>query len=152
VAGIKRYQDWAMTVFCWDGMLPITIAAMTSLLVFLFPRNDVAASLFAVFAPIVGFFLRLWIGGRYFDAHPHYAWQVSVFFIAVLWLIFLDCLLIVFRQMPNEMSIEDWCVFALFYLPYLGLMAIALFPMRGDVAEEVQDEHFRLNPFDPETN
>lgn len=124
----RRYRDWAFAVFCWDGMLPLAIAALTSLVVLVFRDNDVVTALFAVITPIAGFFIRLWIGGRHFDAHPHFAWQVGVFFVAVLLLVLLECVLILFQQLGNALSPEDWLILTLLYLPYFLLMALALFP------------------------
>jgi hypothetical protein len=137
---MKRYQEWALTVFCWDGILPITVAALTSLIVLLFPQNDEIQMVFAVSAPIAGFFARLWIGGRYFETHAHYRWQGALFFVGILWLIFLDCLWITLRQLDDGLSKDDWYAFALLYMPYLGMTAIALFPFRESMAAEPQTD------------
>jgi len=127
---MKRLQDWAITVLCWDGAFPLVIAALASVLMLL-PKNEDLGTLFAVFAPICAFFIRLRIGSRHFETHAHYGWQGVVFLLAILVLILLDCTLILFRQLGEASSLHDWLVWMLLYLIYLSMMALALFPFSG---------------------
>jgi hypothetical protein len=105
------------------------LAAFTSLLTLLFPKQDDLQFVFAVVAPIAAFFGRLLIGRRHFELFPHLEWQRKLFYAGIVWLIFFDSLLIVVRQWGEQFSKEDSLILLAMYLPYLAVMATAFFPI-----------------------
>jgi hypothetical protein len=134
----RPYVDWIKRIALWDGILPMAVGATMPLARWFFPRQEGVALTAAVAVPIVAFFVRLAIGSRYFETHFHWAWQGYLFFLAILYLIFIDALILLagMEDMDPEV-VEVLAVVLVLYLPYLAMMALAFFPRHPYVKEEV---------------
>ena len=133
------YAQWVKRMVTWDGILPVVVVGIVPLLKVAFPRNHEVASLFTVAVPILAFFVRLAIGSSYFETHPHRGWQGVVFFLAIFYLVMFDALMIAMRLDGNLSVIDYWCGFLFFYTPYLAMMALAFFPFRPLITDDVAE-------------
>jgi hypothetical protein len=80
---MNRYRDWALSVLCWDGILPLVLLVLPVNLMRLFPQQATVQLISAVGAPIVAFLLRLVIGNQRFLHFDHFRWQRYVFWVAI---------------------------------------------------------------------
>jgi hypothetical protein len=91
----------------------------------------------AVGAPIVAFLLRLVIGNQRFLHFDHFRWQRYVFWVAIIFLVFVDALLILFGSTPQVVKRDDWLIWFGMYGVYLVTLSVALFPFRRRSARDV---------------
>ena len=124
----SRLREWAMSVSCWDGVYPLVVAAVASVVTMLPLRGLV--EILAILIPVVVFLLRQLIGLRYFQGQHHYIWQRVVFFAATVLLALLDCFFILIRNLMNALGWGDWIMWGMLYASYFCMMAIAMFPIR----------------------
>jgi hypothetical protein len=143
---MNRYQEWALSIVCWDGALPFIVVAVSELVIWIFPNQDAVQVIFNVFIPIAAFFIRAAMADRQFKHGRQYSWQVLLFFGAIFYLVLLDALFIIFCALPKQRALrnqqvgrDDWYNLGIMYLVYLAIIAIALFPFRRGV-REVQDD------------
>lgn len=128
----SRYRDWAITVACWDGVLPIVAVSLPSILNFLFPQNGMLKVWVIAIVPTAAFFVRAVIGSVRVDHGNYFRWQVYTFFLAIIYLVFLEAFFIAIECIPIPMNAADWVAFAGIYLIYFAMISIALFPLRRD--------------------
>jgi len=137
----NSYWTWVKRVALWDGMVPLLVIGAAPALNMIWPnimapKQDGLAIFVNVALPIAAFFVRMEIGGSYFETNPHRTWQSGVFFVAISYLVFFDALMIVMRLDNNMGALEFWTGFAIGYLPYLFMMGIAFFPVKELIAHE----------------
>lgn len=125
-----RRRDWILSVLCWDGCLPLLIAALGSLLVRLFQR-DLAELMLTVFVPIVA---ALWRANRGYHQLRHRNLPAS-FFRQLLFSGAIVCLLLLEAivgkvQVHRDAPAEVLLVVAAVYVVYLALIIPALWPGR----------------------
>jgi hypothetical protein len=104
---------------------------------FLFPEKQGALELTFVIVPVTAFIVRYMIGRKRFQNGEMYAWQLAVFFLAILLLVVFDAMLIMFTLVKNGVPIEAWLTWLVIYLLYLTLMAVAQFPARIQFVDDL---------------
>ena len=121
-------RDWALTVFCWDGLLPVAVIFIPKLISLLFAGRQGSKELTFVIVPIVAFLVRYMIGMRRFRSCRTYWWQFVLFFVAILMLFMLEAFLVLMSLVQNGPPDGFWLFWFSLYGVYLLIMAVALFP------------------------
>lgn len=126
-----RYKDWALSLVCWDGMVPVFVIGLPITLRVLFPGNDVINSLAACVIPIAAFVIRAAMADGQFEREEQYGWQQLLFIFAIFYLVFVEALVILLLLEPGtHVTIVDFLGLLLLYFPYLLAVGVALFPLR----------------------
>jgi hypothetical protein len=126
-----RFKDWALSLCCWDGMVPVFVIGLTMTFHLLFPGNEVINSLAACFIPIAAFFFRAAMADGQFNRKEQYSWQHLLFFFAIFYLVFVEALVILLLvEAGSIVTIVDFLVLVLLYSLYLLAVGAALFPLR----------------------
>lgn len=137
VDGRVNYGSWFFRVLGWDGIMPVCIVLIPTLIKLLIPNNRGAVAVTVVLLPIAAFFVRLAIGIRHIAAN-HCAiavrrLQYFVFCLGIFLLIGVDTLLILSHEMPKGAmfaNTTDYLAFASLFSIYLASMTIAMYPGR----------------------
>jgi hypothetical protein len=129
-------NHWLRRVFLWDGIVPTAVSGSVHLMSVCFQKNSIVPVLGGIAIIIAAFWIRLGIAGRYFDTHPHYSWQVTVAFCAMLYLIFCESMMVVFAL--EKLAFEDWLFFFVMCIPYFATMALAFFPFESHSTQLVE--------------
>lgn len=134
-AGRVNYGSWFFRVLEWDGLLPVFIALIPTVIGFLIPNNRGVIEITGVLLPIAGFFIRFVIGARHIRSNQCAITvrrlQVCFFLLGILLLVFIDALLILSHLMPEgTFKRTDYFVFAIIISMYLASMTIAMYPGR----------------------
>jgi hypothetical protein len=124
----------------WDGILPLVVIATAPVLKILAPKQEGLQIIVNVAVPGAAFLVRLAIGSKYFETHPHRPWQGWVFFVAIIYLVWFDALMIVMRLVGTDSELEYWFGFLVLYLPYLAMMGLAFLPHRELIAVDSANE------------
>jgi len=126
---------WLLRLLTWDGVLPVCIFFVPSLIELLLPNNRGAVEIASVAPPIIAFFIRFAVGRHHIAANRCSAWfrriQYAVFGIAVVLLVFFDAVLILAHLIPGAPgppSMEEWIALAIIASVYLTLMGTAMYP------------------------
>ncbi len=135
--GRVNYGSWFFRVLGWDGLLPVCIVLIPTLVKILIPNNRGAIEATGVLLPIAAFFVRLFIGLRHI-ASNHCAvsvrgFQYCVFCLGIFLLVCVDALLILSQEMPKGamfVTRTDYVVFAILISIYLTSMTFAMYPGR----------------------
>ena len=131
-------KSWALTIFCWDGLLPLVVVTIPNLISVFLPDVEAAHVIANIAIPIAAFFVRLIMGGRYFQERSQYAWQYLLFLLTIIYLIFIDTIIILFHELGDQLTASDFRILGFMYLIYLAAMGIALFPF-ADLRKTRQD-------------
>ena len=122
-------REWALSVVCWDGLLPIAVLAIPNLVALLLPNWQGVIASFAVFVPVVALSVRFVVGFNRMRSGKSYVWQTVVFTLAISALFLFEAF-ILNDQIGGGPKIADPTVLLVMFLSYLTMMAIALFPFR----------------------
>jgi hypothetical protein len=126
---LLHLREWALSLFCWDGLLPVAVIAIPNLLNFLLPKWDFGIAMLAVFGPVIALSIRFVIGWGRMRSGQVYVWQMVVFTAAISALFLFEAFLLN-DQVGGGPKIADPTVILTMFLLYMALMAIALFPFR----------------------
>jgi hypothetical protein len=100
----RNFRRWVWRVFAWDTFLPMLIIGVPRVIELVLPKNQVALIIAAVAMPIAAFLLRLKSGHRQIAenncSRTVCVMQRSAFYLGVVTLLFLDCMLITSHLMP----------------------------------------------------
>jgi hypothetical protein len=130
----SQLWKWALTLLCWDGVLPVVVISFPNLLKHLFPNWAVGLAMAAVFAPVLALGARFVIGWiRMRQGHAR-IWQLVLFTIAISSLFFFEAFLLN-DQVGDGPKIGDPTVLLIMFLVYLTMMAFALFPLRNHTSD-----------------
>ena len=143
----RNFRRWIWRVFAWDTFLPMLIIGVPYVIELVLPKNQVALIIAAVAMPIAAFLLRLKSGHRQV-AENHCSRIVCVmqwgaFYLGVVTLLFLDCMLITSHLMPPGAMLvnnTDRLVWASLIAVYLATMAVAMYPGRTIDATTERDD------------
>lgn len=135
-----RYMQWAKRVVLWDGALPCAVIAVAPLSKLLFPHNDEIAVIAALIVICAAYLIRLAVGSTYFETHEHWPWQGVLFFLAILYLVFLDGLMFAMHLEAKLTSPADWLILLVLYGVYLAMMGLAFFPFKQLITEDAPAE------------
>ncbi len=125
-----RLREWAISVSCWDGALPLAVIAIPKGVSILFANRQGAMLLTCIYVPIVAFVIRYLNGISRYRNRQMYIWQLLLFFIAILLLFALDALLVLSIMVQNGMPDNFWAILLTMFGVYVAIMAIAMFPAR----------------------
>lgn len=122
--------EWILNVFCWDGLLPIAVVGIPTLVQFLLPNWQVLFGILFLICPVTALSIRFVIGWQRMRSGRSYYWQMLLFTIAVSALFLFEAF-ILNDQMVQGPKIADPQVLLTMFAVYLSMMAIALFPFRA---------------------
>jgi hypothetical protein len=122
-------SKWLLRILTWDGVLPVCILAVPSLVEWLLPNSNVVGLIYVVIA-IAAFFARIAVGARHIRCNncprvfQHI--QFGVFLLAILLLLVLDTAMMAvpIRTLRNE----DFRELATLLSVYFVLMVLAMYP------------------------
>ncbi len=126
----RRLKDWALSVFCWDGILPLVVFALPGCVKLLLPRWDFGIAFIAVFVPVSALSIRFTIGWQMMRRSQSYIWQTVLFTVSISALFLFEAF-VLNDQIGNGPKIADPIVLLVMLLTYFALMSIALFPLRS---------------------
>lgn len=129
---MRQLQEWALSIVCSDGLLPIGVIAIPAFVTFVFPRAEVLHVAANVIVPVVAFFVRLVIGRKHFRERSLHTLQFLLFVLSIFYLILLEAMLILFHEFGNQAQVKanDWIILGKLFLIYLAAMSISLFPFQ----------------------
>ena len=124
---------WLLRVFAWDGILPVCVLAIPSIIHWALPNNRGIIELTAVTLPIVAFVVRAAVGYRHIAANncsrEVRAVQYSVFYLAIFVFVLVDCVMILSHLIPKgAVGDGDYLIFSILIGSYLLLMTVAMYP------------------------
>jgi hypothetical protein len=125
---MRRLKEWAVSLVCWDGLLPIAVLAIPNLVALLLPNCQGIIAMLGV-TPVVALSVRFVIGWKRMKNGKSYGWQTIVFTFAISALFLFEAFLLN-DQIGGGPKIADPTGLLVMFLSYLVTMAVALFPFR----------------------
>jgi len=135
---------WLLRVLTWDGLLPVVVWAIPLIVAkSALPISEPAIVLLASLLPIAALIVRFFVGHRMIQANAcgtgFRRVQVTCLCVGLFVLMLLDCLLITLFSLefgggpgvPEEEWLAQVVIIAIFYLPYLALLSVAMYPGRA---------------------
>jgi hypothetical protein len=104
-AGRVTYGSWLLELVAWDGILPVFVVLVPTVIELLFPNRRGALEVTAITLPIAAFFLRFFVGKRHINSNRcartvrHF--QLVGLCIGILVLLMIDSLVILAHEMPK---------------------------------------------------
>jgi hypothetical protein len=83
---------WLLRLLTWDGILPVCILAVPSLIEWLLPNSNVVGLLYVAIA-ITAFFARIAVGARHIESNNCARIVQNIQFASFYWLFFCSCFL-----------------------------------------------------------
>jgi hypothetical protein len=125
----NRYVEWALTVFCWDVLMPFVVILVPITANLMFPQQQVVAGTVSIFCTLIAYTIRFLIGWIKMRTGQLYIWQGIIFIVAVSLLFVLETIILTdqFRRGPRA---AGPIALLKMFLIYLALMGIAMFPFR----------------------
>ncbi|MFO0788757.1 MAG: hypothetical protein U0805_04815 [Pirellulales bacterium] len=124
-----QLKDWAWSVLCWDGVLPIVVIGIPIVVQWMAPNGQILLAPMFGLLPVVALCVRFVFGWNRMRRGEAYVWQM-VFFTVAISALFLFEMFILNDQIAKGPKIADPQVLATMFAVYLSMMAIALFPLR----------------------
>ncbi len=150
-------RSWLFRLFAWDGVLPVCIVLIPSVISFLIPERRGAIEITAVVLPITAFFIRFRAGKRHIESNncgePMRVLQLCVFCLGILVLVVVDAFVVLSHVMPGQggsISKEDLIILGVVISIYLTSMAFAMYPGRRWVREAhsaIQSDEWEHDPY-----
>lgn len=134
----QRIRGWALSLLCWDGLLPLAVIAAPKVVQFAMPMRQGALEITFVVVPVAAFVLRFVNGHMRFQSGQMYLWQLAVFYLAIFLLFIIDAMLTMAQMVNGPVTSETVQCLCAMYLIYLVLIAVALFPARALPAGETE--------------
>lgn len=120
-------MSWS-AIMCWDGLLPLAVAAIPASACHLLGRNHLGTLLAAVMVPVFASLIRASAG----TGHLQHAGSPTILrqlaFAAAVALLFAIELISNIAQLSEPLPIEVWMVIVGAYFIYLSLIVLALRP------------------------
>jgi hypothetical protein len=130
-------KSWLLRLFKWDGVLPVCIVLIPSVVGLIFPNRRGAIEIAAVTVPVAAFLIRFRAGKRHIESNNcgeiMKSLQLCVFTIAILALVLFDAFMMLSHVMPQRgkpLTFDDLLAIAIPIAIYLALMAFAMYPGR----------------------
>ncbi len=152
IAGRVDYYGWIFNVIAWDGLLPVAVWLVPTVITLLFPRLRGAVEMTAVALPIAAFFVRYFVARR--RIHSNHCtrvvrWaQLAVLCVAIFALVLIDAFIILTRIAPAGVMLGgggDLITAVVLIALYLTCMAFVMYP--GRAGEEPAVDPRNLDPF-----
>lgn len=133
---------WLLRVFTWDGVLPVCLITIPSILHWALPNNRGIIEITAVALPIVAFFVRATVGHRHIASNNcssvFRSVQYRVFYLAIFVFVLVDCFLILTQIMPRVPANNDDNLISVAVIgTYFLLMGVAMYPGQSKPLPEV---------------
>ena len=157
---LKRRLDvrsWLFRLIAWDGVLPVCIVLIPSLISFAIPGRRGAIEITAVVLPIAAFLIRFRAGKRHIDSNNCgevlRILQLCVFCVGILALVLFDAFVVLSHVIPHQggrIRTEDLVFLGVVISIYVTSMAFAMYPGRRWVREEnsfVQPDDWEHDPY-----
>jgi hypothetical protein len=143
--GRVNYRSWLLRILTWDTILPVAVAFVPTAIALFLPDRRGVMEIASVTLPIAAFLLRLRIGKRQIDSNRCSVavrkFQFCVFFVGILPLVLIDCVIVLSHLMPNGALFAtsgDLLVWAVLAAIYLASMTVAMYP---GSARAANDQH-----------
>lgn len=138
-------RKWMLSLFAWDGLMPVIVFLAPAIVRALVPRNHRAIEATSVMLPIVAFLIRLAVGLRQVSRNRVrqgvQTFQMIALFLGLVVLVLIDTLVILMWEIPGVGNhIGDMLVLLCLFSIYLTLMALAFYPGRGQTVPEGDGE------------
>jgi hypothetical protein len=141
--GRVNYRSWLLRILTWDTILPVAVAFVPTAIALFLPNRRGVMEIASVTLPIAAFLLRLRIGKRQIDSNRCSVavrkFQFCVFFVGILPLVLIDCVIILSHLMPNGALFAtsgDLLVWAILAAIYLASMTVAMYPGSAGAAND----------------
>ena len=134
---VLRLKEWLILLICWDGLLPIAVIGIPSLVNFLFPNWQIGLAILGVFVPVAALTIRFVIGWQRMRIGKAYGWQMVLFTIAISALFLFEAF-ILNDEIGKGPKIADPQVLITMFAIYVAMMAIAMFPFRRTAGSEAR--------------
>lgn len=138
------FAGWLFRFITWDGLLPVVILVVPTIIEALLPNRRGAIELAAVTLPIAALLFRFAVGRRHISSNNCgrrvRQFQYLALGVGLLVLVLIDAIMILSHVMPKgELFADkrDRFVCAVIFSLYLFLMAIAMYPGRTKPLPEV---------------
>jgi hypothetical protein len=128
-----QLKNWAWSVLCWDGALPLAVVCIPHLVKTVLPGRQNAILTTALVVPMIAFIVRGTHAFQQYRYGRRYIWQTGLFVLAILALALAETVFILFESMPNIAQESDWCILAVLYFGYLIAISAALFPAKREL-------------------
>jgi hypothetical protein len=141
--GRVNYRSWLLRILTWDTILPVAVAFVPTAIALFLPDRRGVMEIASVTLPIAAFLLRLRIGKRQIDSNrcsvAFRKFQFCVFFVGILPLVLIDCVIVLSHLMPNGALFAtsgDLLVWAVLAAIYLASMTVAMYPGSAGAAND----------------
>jgi hypothetical protein len=141
--GRVNYRSWLLRILTWDTILPVAVAFVPTAIALFLPDRRGVMEIASVTLPIAAFLLRLHIGKRQIDSNRCSVavrkFQFCVFFVGILPLVLIDCVIVLSHLMPNGALFAtsgDLLVWAVLAAIYLASMTVAMYPGSAGAAND----------------
>ena len=128
------YGYWIFRIITWDALLPALVILSPNVIKRCFPGNRGILEITAITLPVGLFLVRAAIGKRQIELNRCSArfrsWQFVAFFVGILPLVMIDCLMILSHLMPNGIVFLPPLGWVVVLGIYLTAMTIAMYPGR----------------------
>lgn len=124
-----QLKAWAWSILCWDGILPVAVVTIPSLLKVIAPNWKLGLALVCVFLPVVALSYRFVIGWARMRAGKSYAWQLIVFTLAISALFLFEAF-ILNDEIGGGPKIANLRALFVMFAMYVSMMSIALYPFQ----------------------
>jgi hypothetical protein len=130
-----NYVTWLLKLVAWDGVLPVAVLLMPTVVETLFPNRRGVMEVAAVTVPILVFFIRFFVAKRHIFSNQCTGLvrgiQLVALCVAILVLLLIDSFIILAHEMPKGAMFAtdtDLLVWAVLIAVYVTCMAFAMFP------------------------
>ena len=132
---MNKFRQWALNIFCWDGVLPLVVCVAPLVVKLLFPARQGVSELTFIVIPVMAFMIRYVHGRKYRRPGEFLIWQTVLFFVAIFLLFVLDAALAMMHLVQNGAPLDAWATWGALYGVYLLIMAVAIYPTRVQFAD-----------------
>ena len=140
-----NYLSWLLKLVSFDGVRPVVVLLMPTVVDQLFPNRRGAMEFTAVTVPIFAFFIRFFVAKRHIFSNQCTGLvrglQLIALCLAILVLLLIDSLMILAHGMAKRAMFAtntDLVVWAVLIALYFTCMAFAMFPGRTEVLTTVE--------------
>jgi hypothetical protein len=122
----ELYRNWVLTIFCWDGLLPVVVILLPVCLKIIMPRLPVIAGVAGILVPLTALSIRVVVGFKRLLRGQSYLWQLIVFLVGISILFLVEAFWLNDLVMPGP-KISQPTLLSQMFLFYLLMMTISLF-------------------------
>jgi hypothetical protein len=112
-------------IFCWDGLLPIAVIAITAVSCSLYGCNHKNSLLTATMLPVIAALIRAATAPRHLEQLGSPRIVRQLIFAAAVAMLFAVELLSSIAQLGNGMPAEIWIMVSMLYFIYFGMIVLA---------------------------